>query len=132
MAEPAQRQPARTDAPPVDPQAVDRAYRFYRAQRHAKVEHRRATRMAHVRFWAFSSWPVPSSPSPCGARSPGSSASRVHTPPVETPDLFDFDDPETEEAGPEEPSRTKRPPLTQLRPGAGIWSAGQRVAWVAG
>jgi hypothetical protein len=51
---------------------------------------------------------------------------------VETPDLFDFDDPETEEAGPAEPSRTNRPPLTQLRPGAGIWSAGQRVAWVAG
>jgi hypothetical protein len=52
MAKPAQRQPARADAPPVDPQAIDRAYRFYRAQRHAKVEHRRATRMAHVRFWA--------------------------------------------------------------------------------
>jgi len=53
MAEPAQRQQARADAPPVDPHAVDRAYRFYRAQRHAKVEHRRAARMAHVRCWAF-------------------------------------------------------------------------------
>jgi hypothetical protein len=53
MAEPAQRERARADAPQVDPQAIDRAYRFYRAQRHAKVEHRRATRMAHVRFWAF-------------------------------------------------------------------------------
>ncbi len=55
MAEPAQRQRqrARADAPPVDPPAIDRAYRFYRAQRHAKVEHRRATKMARVRFWAF-------------------------------------------------------------------------------
>ena len=51
MAEPAQRQRARVDAPPVDPHAVNRAYRFYRAQRHAKVEHRRETKMAHARFW---------------------------------------------------------------------------------
>jgi hypothetical protein len=51
---------------------------------------------------------------------------------VETPDLFDFDDPETEEAAPSQPARADRPPLTQLRPGGGIWSAGQRVAWVAG
>jgi hypothetical protein len=51
---------------------------------------------------------------------------------VETPDLFDFDDPETEEAAPTQPERTARPPLTQLRPAGGIWSAGQRVAWVAG
>jgi hypothetical protein len=54
MARPAQhRQPPRVDAPPVDPNAIDRAYRFYRAQRHAKVEHKRATRMARFRFWAF-------------------------------------------------------------------------------
>jgi hypothetical protein len=51
---------------------------------------------------------------------------------VETPDLFDFDDPETEEAAPTQPERTARPSLTQLRPAGGIWSAGQRVAWVAG
>jgi hypothetical protein len=51
---------------------------------------------------------------------------------VETPDLFDFDDPETEEAAPAQPPTTTRPPLTQLRPTGGIWSAGQRVAWVAG
>jgi hypothetical protein len=51
MAEPAQRQRARVDAPPVDPHAVNRAYRFYRAQRHAKVEHRRETKMARARFW---------------------------------------------------------------------------------
>jgi hypothetical protein len=53
MAEPAQRQPVRVDAPSVDPHAVNRAYRFYRAQRHAKVEHRRETRMARVRYWAI-------------------------------------------------------------------------------
>ena len=51
---------------------------------------------------------------------------------METPDLFDFDDPETEEAAPTQPERTAHPPLTQLRPAGGIWSAGQRVAWVAG
>jgi hypothetical protein len=53
MPEPAQRQRPRADAPQVDPHAIDRAYRFYRAQRHAKVEHRRETKMARVRFWAF-------------------------------------------------------------------------------
>ena len=37
---------------PVDPSAVDRAYHFYRAKRHARVEHRRATRLARLRFWA--------------------------------------------------------------------------------
>jgi hypothetical protein len=63
MAEPVQQQRPRTrrlrtdaapaDAPPVDPYAVDRAYRFYRAKRYARVEHRRETRMARARFWAF-------------------------------------------------------------------------------
>jgi hypothetical protein len=50
---------------------------------------------------------------------------------VETPDLFDFDDPDAEEA-PRPPEGAERPPVTQLRPAGGIWSAGQRVAWVAG
>jgi hypothetical protein len=56
MAEPAHRRSpvsGRIEAPPVDPTAVDRAYHFYRARRHAKIEHRRATRMAHARFWVF-------------------------------------------------------------------------------
>jgi nitroreductase len=56
MAEPAHRQSpvsGRSEAPPVDPTAVDRAYQFYRARRHAKIEHRRATRWAHARFWVF-------------------------------------------------------------------------------
>ena len=42
-------------------------------------------------------------------------------------DLFDFDDPESDE--PEQPARS---PLPQIRPGGGIWSAGGRIAWVAG
>jgi hypothetical protein len=49
---------------------------------------------------------------------------------VETPDLFDFDDPEV---APDPPAR--RPghaPVPQPRPGGGIWSAGERIAWVAG
>jgi hypothetical protein len=53
MAQPARRRQPQVEAPPVDPNAIDRAYRFYRAQRHAKVEHRHATRMARLRFWAF-------------------------------------------------------------------------------
>ena len=40
------------DDPPLDPSAVDRAYHYYRAQRQAKVEHRRADRVARLRFWA--------------------------------------------------------------------------------
>ena len=51
MAHPIQRRRPRSEAPPLDPTAIDRAYRFYRAQRHAKLEHRRETRIAHARFW---------------------------------------------------------------------------------
>lgn len=53
MAQPAQRRRPGVEAPPLDPTAVDRAYRFHRAKRHAKVEHRRASRRAHLRFWVF-------------------------------------------------------------------------------
>jgi hypothetical protein len=53
MAEPVQRRRPRAEAPPLDPTAVDRAYRFYRAKRQAMIEHRRAMRIAHARFWAF-------------------------------------------------------------------------------
>jgi len=53
MAEPAQRRRPRREAPPLDPNAVDRAYHFYRAKRYAKIERHRATRMARWRFWAF-------------------------------------------------------------------------------
>lgn len=53
MAQPAQRPRERTEAPPLDPYAVDRAYHLHRAKRRAKIEHRRATKFAHLRFWAF-------------------------------------------------------------------------------
>jgi hypothetical protein len=46
---------------------------------------------------------------------------------VETPDLFDFDDPEAEELEP-----PPRRPAPQLRIRAGIWTSGERIAWVAG
>ncbi|MGE5274825.1 MAG: hypothetical protein ACM3QU_13830 [Verrucomicrobiota bacterium] len=46
------------------------------------------------------------------------------------PDLFDFDDPELDE--PEQPPRSSRPALPQIGPGGGIWSAGGRIAWIAG
>jgi hypothetical protein len=46
------------------------------------------------------------------------------------PDLFDFDDPEADEQDP--PARSSRTTLPQLRQGGGIWSAGGRIAWVAG
>jgi hypothetical protein len=39
------------DAPPLDPEAIDRAYWYHRARRRARIEHRRATRRAGVRFW---------------------------------------------------------------------------------
>jgi hypothetical protein len=39
------------DSAPVDPTAVQRAYRFHRARRRARVEHRQRQRRASVRFW---------------------------------------------------------------------------------
>jgi len=39
------------EAPPVDPDAVRSAYRLHRARRRARVEHRRRTKRAGVRFW---------------------------------------------------------------------------------
>jgi hypothetical protein len=47
-------EPARNQVledPPVDPGAVDRAYRQHRARRRARVEHSRRARHASVRFW---------------------------------------------------------------------------------
>ena len=55
-------------------------------------------------------------------------------PPVETPDLFDFDEPEELEPEPRRPPA--RPPVArrepQLRPTGGIWSSGELISWVAG
>ncbi len=53
MAEPAQRRRPRAETSQLDPAAVNRAYHFYRARRHAKVEHRRASRRARLRFWVI-------------------------------------------------------------------------------
>jgi hypothetical protein len=50
MAQAARRHHAQ-DAPPVDPHAVDRAYRVERAKRRARVERHRARRRAGIRFF---------------------------------------------------------------------------------
>lgn len=51
MAEPARQRPvAPTEEPPVDPTAIDRAYRAHRARRRARVEHRREQTRARLRF----------------------------------------------------------------------------------
>ena len=47
MAEPARKQPA---APPLDPGAVERAYRLERARRRARLERSRRSREASLRF----------------------------------------------------------------------------------
>ena len=51
---------------------------------------------------------------------------------VETPDLFDFDDPEVDELEAARPEPGVHRPGPQLRPGGWIWSAGGRIAWIAG
>jgi hypothetical protein len=51
MAKPARR-PAELDEPPVsDPAAIEHAYRYHRQRRYARVERRRADRLARRRFW---------------------------------------------------------------------------------
>jgi hypothetical protein len=50
MAQPARRSQA-PEAPPVDPHAIDRAYRRERARRRARVERGRAKTHATLRFW---------------------------------------------------------------------------------
>jgi hypothetical protein len=54
MAQPAgRRRDALREEPPVDPTAVPRAYRHAKARRRARIEHRRETRRARLRFWFF-------------------------------------------------------------------------------
>lgn len=51
MAQPARRSvPARED-PPVDPEAVDRAYIYHRARRNARVRRKRERARARLRFF---------------------------------------------------------------------------------
>jgi hypothetical protein len=52
MAEPARRRHAVEDPPPIDPSAIDRAYRFHRARRRAREERVRERSLARLRFWA--------------------------------------------------------------------------------
>jgi hypothetical protein len=52
MAEPARRNHAVEDPPPIDPTAVDRAYRIHRARRRAREERVRERSLARFRFWA--------------------------------------------------------------------------------
>jgi hypothetical protein len=52
MAEPARRHHAVEDPPPIDPTAVDRAYRIHRARRRAREERVRERSLARFRFWA--------------------------------------------------------------------------------
>lgn len=49
MAQPARRV-ADPDEPPVDPEAIDRAYRYHRARRNAKVRRKREKARANLRF----------------------------------------------------------------------------------
>jgi hypothetical protein len=52
MAQPARRAPE-VDEPPVhDPAAIEREYRRHRARRRARIERKRATRLARLRFYA--------------------------------------------------------------------------------
>ena len=53
-------------------------------------------------------------------------------PSVETPDLFDFDDPELEDPELEPRPVHDHPPMLHVRPGGGIWMLGERIAWVSG
>jgi type IV secretory pathway component VirB8 len=50
MAEPARRAVAPPEDIPVDPTAIDRAYRLYRAQRRARIERSRENARARLRF----------------------------------------------------------------------------------
>ena len=49
MAQPARRQA--DDVPDVDPTTVDRAYRYHRERRRARVRQTRARKRANLRFW---------------------------------------------------------------------------------
>jgi hypothetical protein len=51
MAETARRADPIDVTPPVDPSAVDRAYREHRARRRARIERTRESRRANLRFW---------------------------------------------------------------------------------
>ena len=49
MAQPARRVAA-PEEPPVDPEAIDRAYQYHRARRNARLRRKRETSRARLRF----------------------------------------------------------------------------------
>ena len=51
MAELARRATPVPDDPPVDPEAIDRAYRLHRARRRMRIERRREQARARLRFF---------------------------------------------------------------------------------
>jgi hypothetical protein len=53
MAEPARIKPELDEPPIADPAEIDRARRLYRARRQARLERRRETRRARLRFWSI-------------------------------------------------------------------------------
>jgi hypothetical protein len=50
MAQPARRSVAAPDEPPVDPEAIDRAYHYHRARRNARSRRQREKARARLRF----------------------------------------------------------------------------------
>jgi hypothetical protein len=50
MAQPARRTVAPPEDPPVDPEAIDRAYHYHRARRKARVRRKREKSNARLRF----------------------------------------------------------------------------------
>jgi hypothetical protein len=52
MAEPARRREAVDEPPPLDPDAVERAYRFHRTRRRIREERTRERSLARLRFLA--------------------------------------------------------------------------------
>ncbi len=50
MAQPARRVVAPPEEPPVDPEAIGRAYHYHRARRNARVRRRREKSRARLRF----------------------------------------------------------------------------------
>jgi hypothetical protein len=50
MAQPARRTVAAPEEPPVDPEAIDRAYHYHRARRNARLRRKREKTRARLRF----------------------------------------------------------------------------------
>ena len=51
MAQPAQRHVVVPEDPPVDPEAIDRAYHYHRARRNARLRRKREKSHARLRFF---------------------------------------------------------------------------------